>query len=55
VELRERGRGKGNDRASVISHNTRCEGRGYKMCISVENCVGGGRDKGVREVMEGLN
>jgi hypothetical protein len=30
MELRERGKGKENDRASVISHNIRCEGRGYK-------------------------
>jgi hypothetical protein len=33
MELRERGKGKENDRASVISHTIRCEGRGYKrMC-----------------------
>jgi hypothetical protein len=30
MELGERGKGKANDRASVISHNMRCEGRGYK-------------------------
>jgi hypothetical protein len=30
MELRERGKGKENNRASVISHNIRCEGRGYK-------------------------
>jgi hypothetical protein len=30
MELREGGKGKGNDRASVTSHNIRCEGRGYK-------------------------
>jgi hypothetical protein len=30
VELRERGKGKENDRASAILHNIRCEGRGYK-------------------------
>jgi hypothetical protein len=30
MELEERGEGKENDRASVILHNTRCEGRGYK-------------------------
>jgi hypothetical protein len=30
VELRERGEGKENDRASVISHNIRREDRGYK-------------------------
>jgi hypothetical protein len=29
MELGERGTGKENDRASVISHNIRCEGRGY--------------------------
>jgi hypothetical protein len=29
-KLRERGRGKENDRASVISHILKCEGRGYK-------------------------
>jgi hypothetical protein len=28
--LGEREKGKENDRASVISHNIRCEGRGYK-------------------------
>jgi hypothetical protein len=28
--LRERRTGKKNDRASVILHNIRCEGRGYK-------------------------
>jgi hypothetical protein len=30
MELRERGKGKENDKASVIWHNIRCEGRGYK-------------------------
>jgi hypothetical protein len=30
MELREREKGKENNRASVISHTTRCEGRGYK-------------------------
>jgi hypothetical protein len=30
VELREREKGKENDRASEISHNIRCEGRGCK-------------------------
>jgi hypothetical protein len=30
MELRERGKGKENDRASVISHSIRCDGRGYK-------------------------
>jgi hypothetical protein len=30
MELGERRKGKDNDRASVISHNIRCEGRGYK-------------------------
>jgi hypothetical protein len=30
VELRERGKRKENDRTSIISHNIRCEGRGYK-------------------------
>jgi hypothetical protein len=29
MELRERGKGKENDRASVISHTIRCKGRGY--------------------------
>jgi hypothetical protein len=33
MELRERGKGKENDRASVISHNIRCEGRDIRMCI----------------------
>jgi hypothetical protein len=30
IELVERGKGKENDRASVISHHIRCESRGYK-------------------------
>jgi hypothetical protein len=30
MELKERGKGKENDRASVISYNVRWEGRGYK-------------------------
>jgi hypothetical protein len=30
MELREREKGKENDRTSVISHSIRCEGRGYK-------------------------
>jgi hypothetical protein len=30
MELGEREKGKENDRASVISYNIRCEGRGYK-------------------------
>jgi hypothetical protein len=30
MELVERGKGKGNDRASVISHNITCESTGYK-------------------------
>jgi hypothetical protein len=30
MELGERGKGKENDRASVISHTIRWEGRGYK-------------------------
>jgi hypothetical protein len=30
MELRGRGKGKENDGASVILHNLRCEGRGYK-------------------------
>jgi hypothetical protein len=30
MELRERGKGKESDRATVILHNIRCEGRGYK-------------------------
>jgi hypothetical protein len=30
MELRERGKGKKNDSAIVISHNIGCEGRGYK-------------------------
>jgi hypothetical protein len=29
VELRERDKEDENDRASVILHNIRCEGRGY--------------------------
>jgi hypothetical protein len=30
VEFREGEKGKENDGASVILHNTRCEGRGYE-------------------------
>jgi hypothetical protein len=30
MELVERGKGKENIRASVMSHNIRCEGRGHK-------------------------
>jgi hypothetical protein len=30
MELRERGKRKENDRASIILHNIRCAGRGYK-------------------------
>jgi hypothetical protein len=30
MELREKGKGKENDRASVIPCNIICEGRGYK-------------------------
>jgi hypothetical protein len=30
MELGEGGKGKENDRASVISHNIRCEGTEYK-------------------------
>jgi hypothetical protein len=30
MELREGSKGKENDRASVISHTIRCEGRRYK-------------------------
>jgi hypothetical protein len=30
MELRERGKGKENNRASVIPHTIKCEGRGYK-------------------------
>jgi hypothetical protein len=30
MELREREKGSENDRASVTSHNIRCEARGYK-------------------------
>jgi hypothetical protein len=30
MELRERGKGKENDRVSVISHTIRCESRGDK-------------------------
>jgi hypothetical protein len=31
MELGESRKGKENDRASVISHTIRCEGRGYKV------------------------
>jgi hypothetical protein len=30
MELGERGKGKENDSASVISHNIRCDGTGFK-------------------------
>jgi hypothetical protein len=30
MELGERGKGKENDRVSVILYNIRCESRGYK-------------------------
>jgi hypothetical protein len=30
MELGEKGKGKENERASVILHNIRCEGSGYK-------------------------
>jgi hypothetical protein len=30
MELGERGKGKENDRASVVSHTIRCKGREYK-------------------------
>jgi hypothetical protein len=30
MELRDRGKGRENDGASVMSHNIRCEGGGYK-------------------------
>jgi hypothetical protein len=30
MELGQTGKGKENDRASVISHNIRCEGGGYE-------------------------
>jgi hypothetical protein len=30
MELGERQKGKENDKATVISHTTRCESRGYK-------------------------
>jgi hypothetical protein len=30
MELAEREKGKENDRTPVISHNIRCESRGYK-------------------------
>jgi hypothetical protein len=33
MELRERGKGKEDDKASVVSYTIRCEGRGYRMCI----------------------
>jgi hypothetical protein len=29
MELKERGKGKDNDTASLILHNISCEGRGY--------------------------
>jgi hypothetical protein len=35
MELRERGKGKENNRASVISHTIRCEDRGYKGISSL--------------------
>jgi hypothetical protein len=33
VELRERGKGRENDRVSVISHNIRCEVEDIRKCI----------------------
>jgi hypothetical protein len=44
MELRERGKGKESDRTSLISHNIRCEDRGYKdmYCKLLKN-GGGGR------------
>jgi hypothetical protein len=30
MEFRAKGKGKENDRASIISHNIRCEGTEYK-------------------------
>jgi hypothetical protein len=30
MELGERGKGKENDKAAVISHNVKCEGTGYE-------------------------
>jgi hypothetical protein len=30
MDLGERRKGKENDRVLIISHNIRCEGRGYK-------------------------
>jgi hypothetical protein len=30
MEFRERGKGNESDRASIILHAIRCEGRGYK-------------------------
>jgi hypothetical protein len=36
MELGKRGKGKENDRASVISHNITCEGEDIRVCI--ESC-----------------
>jgi hypothetical protein len=43
MELRERGNGRENDRASVIWHTIRWEGRGYKAVYSKMLKNGGGR------------
>jgi hypothetical protein len=48
MELGESGKGKENDRASVISHTIRCKGRDIRMCTgNLKN--GGEGGKGVRE------
>jgi hypothetical protein len=45
MELGEKGKGKENDKASVILYNIRCENRGYKRCVlkGVENFGVGGK------------
>jgi hypothetical protein len=50
MELKERGKGKENDRTSVILH-TRCEGREYKD-VYRKLLKMGGRGRGVRESNE---
>jgi hypothetical protein len=55
MELGERAKGKENDSPSVISHNKRCESRGYDNVYRklLKTGVGG---KGEREInRKGLN
>jgi hypothetical protein len=51
MELGEGGKGKENDRVSVISHTVRWEGRGYKDALKAAEKQGVG-GKGVRESIQ---